>query len=96
MDTRTGIASLSVGLIAVGAGLLGATRQTASGWLGRATTTIPGGRVAVRAVGAVGDVVDGVATLASGRRNAAAMTSAALAFGAAIAGVAFTVALHRD
>lgn len=51
MDTRTGIALLSAGRIAVGAGLLGATRRTASGWLGRGTTTIPGGRVAVRAVG---------------------------------------------
>lgn len=126
MDTRTGITLLSAGRIAVGTGLLGATRRTASGWLGRATTTIPGGRLAVRAVGGrdigigagalaalaadasdeeltrwlivatVGDVVDGVATLASGRRSTAAMASAGLAFGAAIAGVALAVALHRD
>lgn len=126
MDTRTGIALLSAGRIAVGAGLLGAPRRTASGWLGRATTTIPGGRLSVRAVGGrdigigtgalaalaadasdeeltrwlivgtVGDVVDGVATLASGRRSAAAMASAGLAVGAAIAGVALAVALNRD
>lgn len=126
METRTGIALLSAGRIAVGAALLGATRQTASGWLGRATTTIPGGRVAVRAVGGrdvglgagtlsalaadasdeeltrwlvvgtVGDVVDGLATLASGRRSPATMVSTGLAFGAAVAGVALAVALARD
>jgi len=126
MDTRTGIALLSAGRIAAGTGLLGATRKTASGWLGRGTTTIPGGRVAVRAVGGrdvgigagalgalaaeasdeeltrwlivgtVGDVVDGIATLASGRRSTAAMASAGLAFGAAAAGIALAVALSRD
>ncbi len=126
MDTRTGIALLAAGRIAVGAGLVGATRQTASGWLGRAATTVPGGRVAVRAVGGrdigigagvlaamaadasdeeltrwllvgtVGDVVDGVATLASGRRSTPAMASAGIAFGAAIAGAALTIALKRD
>ena len=126
MDTRTGITLLSAGRIAVGVALLGATRQTASGWLGRATTTIPGGRVAVRAVGGrdigigsgalaamaadasdeeltrwlivgtVGDVVDGVTTLASGRRSAATMAAVGLAFGAAIAGGALAVALNRD
>jgi hypothetical protein len=126
MDTRTAIALLSAGRIVIGAGLLGATRRTASGWVGRGTTTIPGGRVAIRAIGGrdvgigagtlaalaadapdeeltrwllvatAGDVVDGVATVASGRRSGAAMASAGLAFGAAIAGIALAVALKRD
>jgi hypothetical protein len=83
--SRIAVQALGIRDAAMGAGLLAAVVRGASD-----------GEVARwAAAGVVSDVVDGVATIVSGRATGGARRSAAVAFSAAVTGAAVTALLRR-
>lgn len=69
MQMRTVITALGVSRVAIGLGLVVATRRTAGGWLGRESVAEPGARAAIRGLGAR-DLAAGTGMLAALARDA--------------------------
>lgn len=69
MQARTVVTALGAGRVAIGLGLIVATRRTAGGWLGKDAAAVPGARAAVRGLGAR-DLAAGAALLVAIARDA--------------------------